>query len=182
MKRQEVAKKIILYVTIFVYLMSLLMTYLTDFFWSLAAKEGVVDLVNIVAIFVDDKIYNDETKYKNTTLKKEIERYAKQYIQTEIPWTKAIVLPINRENIHAYEIYRILENIYFEGISEENSNLIGTILIGDIPLPVINQNGYLFPSIYPYVDFIDQKYIWDDEEKFFIPNWNNAWQAEIWHS
>ncbi|MBQ7073686.1 hypothetical protein IJM86_01180 [bacterium] len=88
--------------------------------------------------------------------------------------TKALVLPINLENIHAYELYRILENIYFEGIEKENSNLIGTILIGDIPLPVINQNGYIFPSIYPYVDFLEQKYIRNEELQYFVPNNNTA--------
>lgn len=163
--------------TISVYLCTSIIQYFIDGFWVSADsfQEEKKELSNVVAVFVDDKLY------ENKEIKSNIQRYTTQYIQKELDNTKAIVMPLNLKDIHAYEIYRMLENIYFEGIKEENSNLIGTILIGDIPLPVINQNGYFFPSIYPYVDFIEQKYIWDEEQQFFIPNNNTAWQAEIWH-
>jgi hypothetical protein len=75
----------------------------------------------------------------------------------------------------------MLENMYFDGIQEEPSKLIGTVLIGDIPLPVIKEDGYIYPSIFPYVDFEKQQFIFDANQNFFIPNNNPNGQAEIWH-
>jgi hypothetical protein len=42
--------------------------------------------------------------------------------------------------------------------------------MGKIPLPVIKYQNYIFPSIYPYTDFIDQKYIRDEAQGYFIQN------------
>jgi hypothetical protein len=36
------------------------------------------------------------------------------YVQSRLSDTKALVIPINLENIHAYDIYRMMENIYFD--------------------------------------------------------------------
>jgi hypothetical protein len=75
----------------------------------------------------------------------------------------------------------MMENIYFDGLKDVNSTLLGLVLIGDIPLPVINQEGYIYPSIYPYVDFIHQKYIRNPIDKYFVPDENPNGEAEIWH-
>jgi hypothetical protein len=37
-------------------------------------------------------------------------------------------------------------------------------------LPVVNQDGFIYPTIYPYVDFEKQKFIWDDDIKYFVYN------------
>jgi hypothetical protein len=34
----------------------------------------------------------------------------------------------------------MMENIYFDGLSGVNSSLIGLVMFGDIPLPVVNQD------------------------------------------
>jgi len=71
--------------------------------------------------------------------------------------------------------------MYFEGLKDESSKLVGTILIGDIPLPVVENNGFIYPSIYPYVDFENQEFIYDSTKKFFVYNDNPNGQAELWH-
>jgi hypothetical protein len=54
------------------------------------------------------------------------------------------------------------------------------ILIGNkVPLPVINDNGAIFPTILPYTDFIDPKYYRDPNTQFFVPNNVPKSQAEI---
>ena len=95
--------------------------------------------------------------------------------------SKAIILPIDTDNLTAPEITKILENLYFDGIQWESSNLVWVILIWDIPLPVVNQFGYVFPTIYPYVDFEDQKFVWDGYSQYFVYNDNPKWQAELRH-
>ncbi|NOZ43619.1 MAG: hypothetical protein GXP45_00320 [bacterium] len=81
----------------------------------------------------------------------------------------------------APDIVKILENMYFDGIKNQSSSLIGVILIGNIPLPVVNTQGFLYPSIYPYVDFEDQQFIFDGASKSFVFNNNSKAQAELWH-
>jgi hypothetical protein len=36
--------------------------------------------------------------------------------------------------------------------------------MGKVPLPVVKYQNYIFPSVYPYTDFIEQKYIWDETQ------------------
>ena len=130
-------------------------------------------LTNIVAVLVDKDIYPNNQQ--------DIQRYTTQYIQKKLNNTKAIVLPINTKNIKAFEISKMLENIYFDGIKEQPSKLIWIVLIGNIPLPVVQDNGYIYPSIFPYVDFEKQQFIFDPNKNFFVPNNNPNGQAEIRH-
>ncbi|MDR0283194.1 MAG: hypothetical protein LBI53_08170 [Candidatus Peribacteria bacterium] len=165
-------KKIRVIATLLTYISSVLLQSLSSLFEARAAEVNIPH-VNIITILVDDQIYNE--------LKDDIQRYATSYIQQEIPESKALVMPLNLQNIDAPDIYRMMENIYFEGLENVNSTLLGLILIGNIPLPVINQDGYVFPSIYPYVDFERQKYVRDEAEQYFVPNGNLDGQAEIRH-
>lgn len=43
-------------------------------------------------------------------------------------------------------------------------------MVGEIPLPVLKYQDYIFPSVYPYVDFLEQKYTWNQHEGFFTQN------------
>jgi hypothetical protein len=128
---------------------------------------------NLVAVFVDKNIYED--------IKANLVRYTISYIQKKIANSKAVVFPIDTQTLKAHEISQMLENMYFEGLKDESSKLVGTILIGDVPLPVVQNNGFIYPSIYPYVDFEHQQFIYDTNKKFFIENNNPNGQAEIWH-
>ena len=124
-------------------------------------------------ILVDNKIYDWISSW--------LKWYASDYVQQQLTDTKALVIPLDLANIHAYDIYRMMENVYFDGLKDVNSSLIWLIMVWDIPFPVVNQDWYIFPTVYPYVDFEDQKYVWDDDSKYFVSNWNPGWQAEIWH-
>lgn len=142
-------------------------------FFRVWAWEANKPRVNIVAVLVDDKIYD---KISN-----DLERYTSSYIQQKLSDTKALILPLHLETVSAYDIHRMMENIYFDWLEDVNSSLIWLVMVWDIPMPVVNQNWYVFPTVYPYVDFENQKYVWDSETKYFIPDWNAEWQAEIWH-
>lgn len=141
-------------------------------FWSVFA-ENPLDRTHLVAVFVDKDIYQDA--------KSDIERYATEYIQQRISNSKAIVLPINTQNFKAIDVVRMLENMYFDGIKWETSDLLWSIFIWDIPLPVVQNNGFIYPTIFPYVDFEEQQFIYDTNQQFFVYNNNPRGQAEIWH-
>lgn len=128
---------------------------------------------NIVAVFVDKNIYQN--------IKTDLVRYTTKYIQKKIANSKVVVLPIDTATLKAHEISQMLENMYFEGIKDESSKLVGTILIGDVPLPVVENNGFIYPSIFPYVDFEKQEFIYDSNKKFFVYNNNPNGQAELRH-
>ena len=164
-------KKFRILSTIFVYCITFVLQSNFALF-QVWAQEKNIPRVNIVAVLVDDKIYDSISGW--------ISSYT-SYIQKNLSETKALVMPINLNNIDSYDIHRMMENIYFDWLKDINSSLIWLIMIWDIPLPVVNQNWYVFPTVYPYVDFENQKYIWDTEAKYFVSNNNPDWQAEIWH-
>lgn len=165
-------KQIILLITI--YVLSYFLNSLFFINFDKTKAEDSLKSTNIVAILVDKNIYND--------LSDEIQRYTKNYIQKEVSNSKAVVLPINIQNFKAQDITKVLENIYFDWLKEETSKLVWIILLWDIPLPVINNQWFVYPSIYPYVDFENQKFIRSDQQKYFIYNDNPKWEPEIWHS
>ena len=142
-------KKFWIIATVLVYFASFFLQSNFTFF-QVWAQEKNVPRVNIVAVLVDDKIYD--------SISSDVSRYASNYIQGKLSDTKALVMPLDLDNISAYDIHRMMENIYFDGLENVNSSLIWLVMIWDIPLPVINQDGYVFPSVYPYVDFENQKY------------------------
>ena len=142
-------------------------------FFEAWAKDPDTSRVNIVAILVDDSIYGN--------IKAKLERYASEYIQKQLSDTKALVMPLSLSNISAYDIHRMMENIYFDWLKDVNSSLIWLIMVWEIPLPVVNQDWYIFPTVYPYVDFENQKYVRDQNSQYFVPNDNPGGQAEIWH-
>lgn len=131
------------------------------------------DTTNLVAVFVDKDIYAD--------IKTNLVRYTSKYIQKKIANSKAVVFPIDTTKLKAHEISQILENMYFEGTKDQSSKLVGTILIGNIPLPVVENQWFIYPSIYPYVDFEDQQFIYDTNKRFFVYNNNPNGQAELRH-
>lgn len=177
-------KKIFITIILSIYILTNFFQSAPFYWWNTvyAARyqENQIDYTNIVAILVNDKIYD--------RIKSDVQRYATTYIQwawnnqyTSISNSKALVFPIDVDNFSAKNITQLLENIYFDWISWEPSKLVWVVLIWDIPLPVVNQDGYIYPTIYPYVDFEEQKFIRDENSKYFVYNNNPKWQAEIRH-
>lgn len=140
---------------------------------SIFANEKKAN-INIVALLVDKDLYNG-------SLKDDINRYASRYIQSKLSNSRAIIFPLNTTTIHAQDIAKMLENIYYDGVEKQPSTLQWVILIGDhVPLPIVNDKGTIFPTIFPYVDFDDPKYYRDPSTKFFVPNQTSVQpQAEI---
>ena len=131
---------------------------------------------NIVALLIDKDLYTND-------LKNSVDRYATNYIQQKISNSKAIIFPINTDSIKARDIAKMIENIYYDGVENTPTTLQWVILIWDkIPLPVVNDNWAIFPTILPYTDFDDPKYYRDPESQFFVPNNVPKAQAELWQS
>ncbi len=149
--------------------------------WEIT-QEVTPTKIDIVAVLVDDQIYD--------AIQSDVQRYAQQYIQwntnkdnnhNAVISSKALVFPINTKEIQAPDIVKILENLYFNGEKDMPSRLKGVVLIGDIPFPVVKDTTFVFPTIYPYVDFEQQKFVWDSKQQYFVPKENSNNQAEIFH-
>lgn len=157
-----------------VYILSFLMhSFLYVGWWNVWAKEWK-DNTNLVVLLVDKELY------ANTQISAKIQSYA-QYVQSKISQSKAIITPIDKNTFKSWDIVKLLENIYFDGEQGKGSTLQWVVLIGDLPLPVVNKNGYIYPSIYPYVDFVNHKFIYNKKTTFFDFNDVDSAQAEIWH-
>lgn len=143
-------------------------------FWPIAKAETQVSQTNLVAVFVDSQLQNN--------ISDEIRWYAQTYLQSKQQNTKALVFPISKDWFKAQDIQAILENLYFEGQKWASSRLDWVILVWDIPLPVVKKWQYIFPTVYPYVDFEDKKYIYDKYTQFFEAQESANPKVEIWHS
>lgn len=140
--------------------------------WSVFA-ENPLERTHLVAVFVDKDIYQDT--------KTDVEWYATSYIQQRVSNSKALILPINVKNFKAIDLVKMLENMYFDGVKWTSSDLLWAIFVWDIPLPVVQNKWFIYPTIFPYVDFEDQQFVYDANQQFFVYNNNPRWQAEIWH-
>ncbi|MFA5855386.1 MAG: S-layer homology domain-containing protein [Candidatus Gracilibacteria bacterium] len=118
----------------------------------------------------------------NTDISEKITTYARD-VQSALPWTKSIIITVAPEDTPV-EIQRLLEKLYFEGdINDTEANrLSGIVIVGDVPLPVVNKGGNRFLSMLPYTDFEEPSYILDDTTEDFLPNPDATnLQADIWH-
>lgn len=76
------------------------------------------------------------------------------------------------------------EKLYYEGDGKAGiSSLVGTILIGNVPLPIVHKDGISVPSLYPYVDFDDKRFTYNEKEKkyLFQRDAPESSDVEIWH-
>lgn len=121
-----------------------------------------------------DGLNGDYSGLSRTTAERRILRYADD-IRSNLPNTKVVVVGIN-SNETPQQVASTLRNEYF------NQNLEGVIIVGDVPLPVVNKNGNRFISLYPYTDFEDVIYNFNPETTYFEPNSGFAdFEPEIWH-
>lgn len=134
------------------------------------------DFSKIVSILVEEEIYDD--------VEDVLERYWED-IQQVLPDTKVLITPISDDK-SVFDIASFNERLYFEGLDERSiydSSLIWTLLVWNLPVPIVFNWEESNKSIFPYVDF---------EKKAFIYNKNNNRyeissesfsniEAEIWH-
>jgi fimbrial isopeptide formation D2 family protein len=160
---------------------------------SSAAKLG------IVAVLAENSLLNDQTTYTTAngkmTLREHIFAYA-QNVQKKMPHTRAIVIGVDA-NESTFKISNVLEKLYFEGADNsvldtgnsgngnhnDDNHLVGVVLVGNVPMPVVyDKDGVTSPSVYPYTDFDQKRYIYNHttdrfelNEKAINPN------PDIWH-
>lgn len=127
----------------------------------------------LVSFLVEESLLGDlDLEYK-------IKKYAAN-VQEAING-EVVLIPIPPD-ASPLDIFEGNAQLYFSGVNADGrSQLVGTILIGDIPIPVVEKNGNLWPTIFPYVDFEDPVYEWDYEKARFTFKGGASHQPEIWH-
>jgi hypothetical protein len=111
---------------------------------------------NIVSLIVEENLFKK--------MGGDIEKYALR-IQSVLPRTRTVILTYP-ENTHPLLIASANERMYYSGLPNHGSKtqkLVGTILIGNIPLPTVTKDSKSFLSIFPYIDFDEPNFVW---------NWN----------
>ena len=137
---------------------------------------------DIVAIVVQEEIYDD--------IKNRVWQYAKN-IQWVLPNTKTLIIPTPK-NTHPFNIASTLEKLYFEWYKDlwlswvdwQDSQLIWSVFIWDISLPVVHKSWHSEKTILPYIDFEEKLYVYNHTSKKYEYNINRSWKepsAEIWH-
>ncbi|MBD3360320.1 hypothetical protein GF366_00800, partial [Candidatus Peregrinibacteria bacterium] len=149
-------------------------------------------IYDLVAIVIDTELDKDTSSYSGlndqfpnylneNTIGERIIRYASD-IQNENDLTDVKILFFDKESENVNDLAKALENLYVNGDGTHNNRLVGAVLIGDIPMPVVNKEGNRFMSIFPYVDFYDKAYVYNSETKSYERNIESDFpKPEIWH-
>ena len=156
--------------------------------------------LGIVAILVENSLLDDKTAYttngSSSTLREDIFAYAEN-VQKRMPHTRAIVLGVD-PNESSFKISTILEKLYYEGANNkflnsdkqsdlspraDDNRLIGVVLVGNVPVPVVYPaDGNAIPSLYPYTDFDQKRYVYNHNSGHFEENTNALNPTpDIWH-
>ncbi len=147
--------------------------------YSLSAAKAleIENHESIVSLLVEENLFKKAHS--------DIEKYALR-IQSVLPRTRTVILTFS-ENTHPVLIASANERLYYSGLpnhGNKTQKLVGTIIIGNIPLPTVHKDARSFLSIFPYVDFDEPNFIWNWEKNTYeyssIPK-RNA-RPELWHS
>ncbi len=163
---------------------------------SPAAKKPAPRQMGLAVVLVENALLDDKAVYNSQgermTLKERIFAYAEN-IQKKMPHTRAIVLGVDPSE-STFKISTVLEKLYFDGVggkelgdtslrSEEENHLVGVVLVGNVPMPVVyDEVGATSVSMYPYTDFDRKRYIYNyatDRFEFNSSAINPT--PEIWH-
>jgi hypothetical protein len=160
--------------TTLIFALLLSQTIRVDFFGEAQASQDKYR--DIVSIVVDRDTYRE--------LRPKITRYAED-IQAYLGSTRTSILVVDPDTAPA-QIAAQNERLYYEGDGEEGtvSHLVGTVLIGDIAIPMVDAGDEQFPSVYPYVDFVDKKFVYDEASKRYVTaatDTQKIIEPEIWH-
>jgi hypothetical protein len=147
-------------------------------FWKRWAETSAVSVpevrrTQLVSILVEADLLEDNE------LSTKIERYSVD-VQQAIKG-QAILVPVPKE-ASPLDLWNGNAQLYFSGYNNDHkSQLIGTVLIGDVPLPIVNKEGRLHATPFPYTDFEEPSYLWDTKEERFVWQSGGDEQPEIWH-
>ena len=115
--------------------------------------------VDIISVFVDKSIAWDIWDNLNW--------FTNKYIGRNYNNAKVMLFQINTAEVTSSDMVKINQNLFLEWEKNWPSRLVWTILIGDISLPVVNKQGFIFPTVYPLVDFIKPKYYYNPVSDYF---------------
>lgn len=143
--------------------------------WLNSSRAEAKTSTDIVSFFVEDAIYSGAVKTR-------ISQYAKD-IQAYLPNTRVVIFPVARTS-NPFFIASTNERLYYEGDGSGLSRLVGTILIGAVPLPVVHKQGKALMSVYPYVDFEMKSFLFDQTKNSYeyTDKTLTDEKPEIWHS
>lgn len=150
---------------------------IVDGIWSYQSQVAYAQwwsTSKIVSVFVNKQIYDSK--------KADIDRFTTDYLWAKIDNLDTVLFIYDPTSFRSSDLVKINQNLYLEWKKWSASDMIGTILIWDIPLPVVNKNWFIFQTIYPLVDFVDVKFAFDPQLDLFDYQWEWNSQPEIWHS
>ena len=141
-------------------------------YFTQANASGYNDIISII---VDDSLYSG-------SVKSGILQYAND-IQGYLPNTRVAIFPVSSQ-IRPNLIAALNEKLFYEGDGNGLSRLVGTVLVGNVPLPIVHRNNKAFPSVYPYIDFDQKNFVYDETQgayNYTSKSLTND-KPEIWHS
>jgi len=131
-----------------------------------------IERTKLISLLVDEELLAD------SDLDTKITRYGMDISQKLAAQVVQIPIP---HGASPRDIWEGNAHLYFSGLdSDQKSQLIGTVLIGDVPLPVVDKGGNFLPTVFPYTDFVDPAYYWNEEENRFFRGAGDL-VPEIWH-
>lgn len=180
----------------------LIAVFMTQVFVASPAYAAVVDqpkpdnkpseVYDLVALIVDTSLDEDLNAYigmRNkfpdiltaSTLGERVIRYADDLVNDNSR-TDVRIIFYNPDKDTPETLSNALENLYINGDGNHNNRLSGVVLVGDVPLPVVNKDGNRFVSMFPYTDFEDKAYLYNAETDSFDRNSASVFpKPEIWH-
>ena len=163
---------------------------------SQADKPNSVSTVyDLVAVVVDTDLDQDKNSYdglkaqypeyndklSDTELGHRVLRYAED-VRKNNELTDVKIIFFDKKKDTVQDLASALENLYRNGDGTHKNRLAGVVLVGNIPLPVVNKSGNRYISMFPYTDFSDKAYLYNSKTNSFERNASVAFpKPEIWH-
>ncbi len=116
------------------------------------------DAPNLVSIIISESANSGDVKGR-------VKRYAND-IQAALTNTRVVIVEVP-DNAAPHSIAALNEKLYYHGDGNGISRLVGTVLVGKLPIPVVHKSGKTFLSIYPYVDFDDKVFLYDSQKGYY---------------
>lgn len=135
------------------------------------------DHEDIVSLLVEEDLFRK--------MSSDIDAYARR-VQALLPHTRTVILTFARD-AHPYLIASANERLYFSGLpnhGNKTQKLVGTILIGHLPVPVVHKDNTSFLSLFPYTDFDEPHFFWNwDTSRYeFLSQKKEDPRPDVWHS
>jgi hypothetical protein len=143
--------------------------------WTEKSEVSVpeVQRTQLVSILVEEDLLEDNE------LSTKIARYGVDVQQAIVGQVILVPVPSDASPL---DLWNGNAQLYFSGYNNDHkSQLIGTILIGDVPLPVVNKEGVFHATPFPFTDFENPSYLWNTTEERFVWQSGGDEQPEIWH-